>query len=390
MGGFTGADCMGLMNRAARMAARQGRNAITEDDIYAAMENKAMEAHQEMTNSPLPGNEGVPDPIPAQLRKAICVYEAGKALLAYMTPEYDEIARISICPYNIVTGYTLFVEDEDARADALLTRSDMEAAMVVSLAGRCAEKLVMGESEVTGLGTPDLFHANMIAREMILSAGMGQKVGPLDLMKLNNQGSDGGNLLRSLEPKERGDEEYYYQATDMSTEQARIAMSEVIELLEAAEAKAYYGLAVNWAALQALTEELMDRSVLTGKEAATILERNGVIRFPDPFIRGFGWDAHGDLIYPFRPTNRQQLPPGAPSGAGALQEDSAASAATKEAQRRALSGLASKTWFAGTEMDAPRGEDGKYAFGWHWGVMPYSVRKDLPEWYMKEVERYSY
>jgi cell division protease FtsH len=40
------------------------------------------------------------------------------------------------------------VEDEEARADALLTRSDMEGAMVVSLAGRCAERLVMGESEV--------------------------------------------------------------------------------------------------------------------------------------------------------------------------------------------------------------------------------------------------
>ena len=37
---------MGLMNRAARMAARQGRPSITEDDIYAAMENKAMEAFQ--------------------------------------------------------------------------------------------------------------------------------------------------------------------------------------------------------------------------------------------------------------------------------------------------------------------------------------------------------
>ena len=42
----SGADCMGLMARAARMAARQGREAITEEDIYAAMENKAMEAYQ--------------------------------------------------------------------------------------------------------------------------------------------------------------------------------------------------------------------------------------------------------------------------------------------------------------------------------------------------------
>jgi hypothetical protein len=45
-------------------------------------------------------------------------------------------------------GYTLFVEDESARANALLSRGDMEGVMVVHLAGRSAEKLVMGEGEV--------------------------------------------------------------------------------------------------------------------------------------------------------------------------------------------------------------------------------------------------
>jgi len=45
-------------------------------------------------------------------------------------------------------GYTLFVEDESARANALLSRGDMEAVMVVHLAGRSAEKLAMGEGEV--------------------------------------------------------------------------------------------------------------------------------------------------------------------------------------------------------------------------------------------------
>lgn len=52
----------------------------------------------------------------------------------------------------MITGYTLFVEDEERSAGAILTRSDMEAHMVVNLAGRCSEKLVMGESEVTGEG----------------------------------------------------------------------------------------------------------------------------------------------------------------------------------------------------------------------------------------------
>ena len=60
------------------------------------MENKAIESYSEMTGSPKPGQDaGVADPIPPQLRRAVAVYEAGKALLAYITPEFEEIARVS-------------------------------------------------------------------------------------------------------------------------------------------------------------------------------------------------------------------------------------------------------------------------------------------------------
>jgi hypothetical protein len=59
---------------------------------------------QEVTGMPQPGYNGLKDPIPLALRKSIAVYEAGKAMLAYITPEYDEIARVSVCPYNMVTG----------------------------------------------------------------------------------------------------------------------------------------------------------------------------------------------------------------------------------------------------------------------------------------------
>ena len=45
-------------------------------------------------------------------------------------------------------------------------------------------------------------------------------------------------------------------------------MAEVVELLEAGEAKAYYGLAINWKPLQALVEALLDRGVLQGREVS--------------------------------------------------------------------------------------------------------------------------
>lgn len=55
-----------------------------------------------------------------------------------------------MCPYDVVIGYCLFAEDEFKTAiDEEPTRADMEAHVVVNLAGRCAEKLVLGESEVT-------------------------------------------------------------------------------------------------------------------------------------------------------------------------------------------------------------------------------------------------
>ncbi|KXZ53715.1 hypothetical protein GPECTOR_6g632 [Gonium pectorale] len=388
MAGFTGADVMGLMARAARMAARKGREAITEDDIYAAMEDKTMEATVEATSSGGgggyvggEGTEGSPDPIPPQLRKAVAVYEAGKALTAYITPEYEEIARVSVCPLNVLSGFTLFVEDEEKSVNAILTRSELEARMVVHLAGRCAEKLVNGEGEMTGMGSPDLFHANLIAREMVLSMGMGRRTGPVDLMRVAAVSDGAGEeSLKAGPGADDGGDPFYYHTTDMSTEQARVALSEVVELLEAAEAKATYGLAINWKPLEALTQALLDRGTLTGKDVAHILETNGVIHFPDPYTNGFGWDPDGGLRYPFKPEDKGK------EGAEGGKEASGEGTAAKQPE---LTGALAKTWFAGTENDAPRGPDGKFMYGWHWN-MPYSVKRELPDWYKKEVERYSY
>ena len=55
----------------------------------------------------------------------------------------------------------------------------------------------------------------------MLSAGMGRRMGPMDLMHIKSPQQDSGTLLRSTELSDQNDEEHYYHATDMSTEQAR-------------------------------------------------------------------------------------------------------------------------------------------------------------------------
>lgn len=88
------------------------------------------------------------------------------------------------------------------------------------------------------------------------------------------------------------------KVADMSTEMARIAYADVEELVESAEAKAYYGLAANYAALAALADQLMQTESMTGQELGELLEHKNVKKFEAPFVDGFSWGKNGQLIWP--------------------------------------------------------------------------------------------
>jgi hypothetical protein len=50
----------------------------------------------------------------------------------------------------------------------------------------------------------------------------------MDLMQLHPKATDdGGDLLRQMEPPGAGEQQGYYSTTDMPTEMARVALSEV-------------------------------------------------------------------------------------------------------------------------------------------------------------------
>ena len=68
--------------------------------------------------------------------------------------------------------------------------------------------------------------------------------------------------------------------------------------MQAAEAKAYYGLTHNHAALQALTEALLDKGALTGQEVRAILAATGTQPFAGPYTSGFGFGRNGGIVDP--------------------------------------------------------------------------------------------
>lgn len=72
----------------------------------------------------------------------------------------------------------------------------------------------------------------------------------------------------------------------------------LVQLVEGAQAKALYGLALNYKPLHALVDRLLRDSTLTGEEVAEVLNGAGLVPFPDPYVEGFTWDDNGRLIYP--------------------------------------------------------------------------------------------
>lgn len=72
----------------------------------------------------------------------------------------------------------------------------------------------------------------------------------------------------------------------------------LVQLVEGAQAKATYGLTLNYKPLEALVDRLLRDTTLSGEQVAEVLDGAGVIPFPDPFVEGFKWDEEGRLVYP--------------------------------------------------------------------------------------------
>lgn len=159
--GFTGADLANLVNEAAIIATRRDAKEVTMPDFTAAVERI------------IGGIEKSGRIVNAQERKRIAVHEMGHALAAANTPGADPVHKVSIIPRAIgALGYTMQRPTEDR---FVLTDSDLANRMVVLMAGRAAEQLVLGDIS-TG-AADDLAKVTDIARELVLKFGMSKAVG---------------------------------------------------------------------------------------------------------------------------------------------------------------------------------------------------------------------
>jgi len=162
--GMVGAELRNLINEAAILAARRGRERVQTADFNDALEKIVLGTARHIVLSP-------------EDRRRTAYHEAGHALLGMLTPGADPIRKISIVPRGHALGVTFQSPDDDRYgypAGYLLGR------IAGALGGRAAEQLVYGE--VTTGAESDLEQATRVARQMVGRWGMSPAVGPVSLL----------------------------------------------------------------------------------------------------------------------------------------------------------------------------------------------------------------
>ncbi|OQX20316.1 MAG: cell division protein FtsH [Desulfobulbaceae bacterium A2] len=168
--GFTGAELANLVNEAALLAARRGRDTVGALDFDAARDRLLL------------GVERKGLVISEQDRRLLAFHEAGHAIIARRLPDSDPVHKITIIPRGRALGQTQQLPLGDRQTH---TERYLRQRIIVLMGGRAAEEIVLGQRS-TG-AQDDLLQATDIALHMVGKWGMNERVGPRALLR--DQGS---------------------------------------------------------------------------------------------------------------------------------------------------------------------------------------------------------
>ena len=196
--GFTPADLENLMNESALLAARNGENKITMEDVN--------EASIKVQAGPAKKSRVVSD----KERKLTAVHESGHAIVSQFLPEDHPVHMITIIPRGQAGGFTAYAPEDDI---SFITKGMMEAQIVSLLGGRVAESLVL--DDISTGASNDIQRATQIARAMVTTYGMSERLGTISYDSSDNEIFIGRDLGREKNYSER-------TAAEIDEEVARI------------------------------------------------------------------------------------------------------------------------------------------------------------------------
>jgi cell division protease FtsH len=240
--GFTGADLANLVNEAALLTARRGKDEIGMEELEESIERV------------IAGPEKKARVISDKEKRLVAYHEAGHALVSYFLPHTDKLHKVSIIPRGRAGGYTLLLPEEDRN---YITKSYLLDQVTTLLGGRVAEALVL--NDVSTGAQNDLERASSIVRKMITEYGMSEELGPLTYGHKSEEVFLGRDISR-----DRNYSDAIAYAID----------KEANAIMESSYKKAEEILKNNRDKLDQIAQKLMEKETLEAEEFEAILKGN--------------------------------------------------------------------------------------------------------------------
>ena len=237
--GAVGSDLANIINEAAINAVKNGRRAVTQQDLFESVE--VVIAGKEKKDRILGKEE----------KRLVAYHEVGHALITCLMKNAEPVQKITIVPRTMGSlGYTMQVPEEEKY---LLTKDELITKIVTLLGGRAAEEVVF--HTVTTGASNDIERATKLARTMVSQYGMSDTFGLMGLESVESQYLDGRSVL------------------NCSDQTAAKLDDEVNKMLKEYYAKAKELLSENMECLDSVAEYLIDKETITGKEFMDIVNR---------------------------------------------------------------------------------------------------------------------
>lgn len=239
--GFAGADLANVLNEAAIIAARFGREEITMADVEEASEKVVM------------GPEKRSKVVAEADKKIIAYHEAGHAVVNHIIGGETKVHKITMIPRGMAGGYTMPLPAEERM---LNSKKYFLNQMVELYGGRAAEEVVFGDENITTGASNDIERATNIARFIVTRIGMTSKFGPILL-----DGTQDGDLF---------ERKYYSEQTGKEID------DEIRKIITESYEKAKTILIENRNKLEAVTQRLLENETIMGDEFEAIMNDENI------------------------------------------------------------------------------------------------------------------
>jgi cell division protease FtsH len=268
--GYSGAELANVVNEAALLAAKNNKDDVGQKELEEARDKVRW------------GRERRSMAMTEEEKKATAVHEAGHALLNVILPHTDPLHKVSIIPRGPSLGVTMYLPEKD-RVNHW--KKEVLDYLVVVMGGRVAEEIFLGD--ISSGASADIQQATRCAKAMICEWGMSDKLGMVHY---------GDESAMTFLGRDLGQSRGYSESTAQEIDR------EVLDLVNAAYAKASELIQSHREAMEKITAALLEYETLDGKHIKDIIEHGHMLTPPPP-----------PLAPPSNPNPKEVLPVPAPA-----------------------------------------------------------------------------